>query len=475
MITVLKPDICVIGAGTGGLSVAAGAASFGVPVVLVDSGRMGRESSRIGNVGANALRAAGNHASALRNGGGFGIAGTEPDIDFRAVGDHVRSVMDAVAPNYSAERFAALGVRVINADASFKDGRTLTAGEFEIRARRYVIATGSTPVIPEVPGIEDVDVLTVETLFGLRRRPAHLIIAGGGPVGLELAQACLRLGSRVTVVEAARALGREDPEIAAFAIRRLRHEGMEILEDSALAWAERRGKTGVRIAVDGPGGRTEIEGSHLLLALGNRIAVEGLHLDRARIAVDGNRIRVNRGLRTTNRRVYAIADVAEAQQFPHAASRHAAAVLRAVLFRLPARADEAAVPRVTFTDPEIAQVGMSEQEAREGNRRFTITRWPFAENDRAQADRRPEGMFKMITDRKERILGVGIAGSGAAEMIGLWALALEKGMKASDMLGHVVPYPTMSEIGRSAAIARVAGKTAKPSTRRLIRFLRIFG
>ena len=214
MATVLSPDICVIGAGSAGLSVAAGAATFGVPVVLIERGQMGGECLNTGCVPSKALIAAAKHAHAVRKAAEFGVIAGAPVIDFEKVQAHVRAVIDAIAPHDSAERFTAMGVKVIRADARFTGRDIVAAGEYVIRARRFVIATGSSTVIPPIPGLADVDYLTNETLFDLRSLPSHLLIIGAGPVGLEMAQAHRRLGAEVTVVDTGKALSKEDPELA---------------------------------------------------------------------------------------------------------------------------------------------------------------------------------------------------------------------------------------------------------------------
>ena len=250
MAKVLTPDICVIGAGSGGLSVAAAAAAFGVKVVLVEKGRMGGDCLNYGCVPSKALIAAAKHADAMRTGEKFGIAKVEPEIDFKAVMRHVQGVIAAIAPTDSVERFAALGVTVIKAEARFTGRRTLIAGDTEIRARRFVLATGSSPFVPPIPGLDSIGYLTNETVFDLNRRPGHLIIIGGGPIGIELAQAFRRLGSQVTVIEAATALARDDPEMASVVLRKLRAEGVIIRERTRVTSVERRGKTSVKVLVE---------------------------------------------------------------------------------------------------------------------------------------------------------------------------------------------------------------------------------
>jgi pyruvate/2-oxoglutarate dehydrogenase complex dihydrolipoamide dehydrogenase (E3) component len=475
MAKILTPDICVIGAGSGGLSVAAAAAAFGVPVVLIEKGKMGGDCLNYGCVPSKALIAAAKQAHMMRHGGKFGIGAVEPEIDFRGVNSHVRGVIDAIAPNDSVGRFSALGVHVIKAEARFKDSRTVIAGDVEIRARRFVVATGSSPLVPRIEGIDSVDYLTNESVFDLTRRPGHLIVIGGGPIGMELAQAHRRLGSRVTVLEAAKALGKDDPELAALVLRQIRAEGVDIRENAKVAKVEKRGNTGIRVHVETAEGRQVVDGTHLLVAVGRAANVAGLDLEKAGIDYDAKGLKVADRLRTTNRRVYAVGDVTGSLQFTHVANYHAGIVIRALLFRLPARQKLGIVPWATFTDPELAHVGMTETEAVKAGKKIRIMRWPYAENDRAQAERRTEGHIKIVAGSRGRILGVTIVGANAAEMINMWALALSKGLGLGDVAGYVAPYPTMSEIGKRAAITYFAGAAGKPLVRRLIGLLRRLG
>ncbi len=475
MTTLLTPDICVIGGGSGGLTVAAGAAAFGVPVVLVEKGRMGGDCLNYGCVPSKALIAAARRADAIQNAAQFGIADVQPEVDFREVHRHVHSVIAAIAPNDSVERFQALGVHVVSAEARFRDRRTVMAGDYEIRARRFVIATGSSPLVPPIPGVDEVGYLTNETVFDLKRLPGHLVIVGGGPVGLELAQAYVRLGSLVTVIESAVALGREDPELAAVALRSIRADGVEIRENSKVVRVEKRGRNGVRVHVEQEGVATTVDGTHLLLAVGRAPNVGNMGLEKAGIRFDQRGVKVDDKLRTSNRRVYAVGDATGGLQFTHVAGYHGGLVLRPLLFRLAARENRAIIPRVTFTDPEIAQVGMTETEARAKHGRIGVLRWPYSENDRAQAERQTEGFVKVLAGKGGRILGVGIVGANAGELISLWALAMSKGLRLRDMSSFVPPYPTMSEIGKRAAISYFAPATRRPMVRWVLRLLRRFG
>ena len=475
MLEHLTPDICVIGAGSGGLSVAAAAAAFGVDVVLVERGKMGGDCLNYGCVPSKAMIAAGKRAHAMRTASAFGIEQVDPAIDFSAVHAHVRSVIDAIAPNDSVERFESLGVKVIKAEGRFVDERTLEAGGHRISARRFVIATGSSPIIPPIPGIDSVEALTNETIFDFEHRPDHLVIVGGGPIGLELAQAHRRLGSRVTVVEAAGFLSREDPDLAAIALGALREEGIALLERHSVVRIERT-DDGLRLVARSEHGVERIvEGSHLLVAAGRSPNLAALALDAAKVRHDKKGIAVDAGLRSSNRRIYAIGDVAGGPQFTHVANYHAGIAIRALLFRLPAKADYASLPRITFLDPELVQVGLTEAEARKAHGEVRVLTWPVHDNDRAQAERETTGLIKLVADRRGRVIGVSILAKGASEMGNFWSLALSKKMRVRDLTSFISPYPTMGEIGKRAAMSYFTDMARKPVVRRIIRLLRVFG
>jgi len=473
MANILAPDLCVIGAGSGGLSVAAATAALNVPVVLIEKGRMGGDCLNYGCVPSKALLAAAKHAVASRKLNAFGLRSAPAEIDFAKVHAHVHGVIDAIAPADSRERFTGLGVHVIEGTARFKDATTVAVGDFEIKARRFVIATGSTPAVPPIAGLAETPYLTNETVFDLKHAPAHLIVIGAGAVGLELAQAHRRLGAKVTVLEAATALANDDPECTAIVLDQLAREGVVIRAGTRVTKVARAGDA-VSVAVAGPQGEETIEGSDLLIATGRRPNVDGLALDAAGVTVEAAGIVVDRRMRTTNKRVYAIGDVAGGH-FTHAANYHAGIVLRNALFRLPARANENAIPRVTFTEPELAHVGLTEAQARERHRSVQVLRWPYHENDRAQAERETQGHIKVMTAANGRILGATIVGAHAGELITTWTLALSRGLNIRAMTEIVVPYPTLSEIGKRAAITYFSSSLTSPKVRRVIGFLRRFG
>lgn len=471
MTGVIETDICVIGAGSGGLSVAAGAAQMGARVVLVEAAEMGGDCLNAGCVPSKALIAAAAAAEGARK-GFAGVAGAEPAVDFAAVKDHVAGVIAAIAPHDSQERFEGLGCTVIRAFARFTGPREVQAGDATIRARRFVIATGSRPAVPPIPGLDGVPYLTNETVFALRERPGHLIVLGGGPIGMEMAQAHRRLGCAVTVVEAARALGREDPELAAVALEAIRAEGVAIREGQGVtSVGGGAGAVTVTLA-DG----TRIEGTHLLVAAGRKVALEGLGLDAAGVAFDPRGVKVDARLRSvTNRRVFAVGDAAGGLQFTHVAGYHAGVVVRQAVLGLPAKARGDHIPRATYTDPEIAQVGLTEAEARAAHGdRLTVVRAPFSGNDRAMAGAKGRGLVKVMVV-KGRPVGAGIAGPQAGELIAPWALAIARGLKLTAIAGTVLPYPTLSEVSKRAASAYFSPKLFdNPLLKRVVRAVQRF-
>jgi pyruvate/2-oxoglutarate dehydrogenase complex dihydrolipoamide dehydrogenase (E3) component len=301
-------DICVIGAGSGGLSVAAAAAAFGVSVVLLEKGKMGGDCLNYGCVPSKALIASGKRAHAMRTSAPFGVLPHEPEIDFAAVNAHVKDVIAAIEPNDSVERFTGLGVQVIQAAGRFIDRKTVQAGETKIKARRFVIATGSSPFVPPIPGLDETPHFTNETLFDNTVRPDHLIIVGGGPIGMEMAQAHRRLGSQVTVLEGAKAMGKDDPELAKVVLDHLREDGVVIREGAKVSRVS--GVTGdIEVTIETETGVETVSGSHLLMAVGRKPNVDGVGLDAAGIKFSPRGIEVNDSLVTSNKKVFAIGDV----------------------------------------------------------------------------------------------------------------------------------------------------------------------
>lgn len=470
----LETDICVIGAGAGGLAVATMAAAFGRRVVLVEKQKMGGSGLNAGCVPGKALIASARRAHAMRTAAPFGIAPIEPQIDLRAVQAHVRDVVSTLAPNASLERMTGLGVRVILGAGRFLDKRTLLAGDYRITARRFVIATGSSPAVPPIEGLEGCPYYTDDTIADIDRKVTHLVVIGGGATGLELAQAHLRLGARVTVIDAARALGRDDPEAASVVVAALRAEGVDIREGTKVERVEKMAGF-VRVHVSTIHGFETVDASHLVIALGRTPNLSDLNLAAAGIKHARDGITVNRGFRTSNRRIYAIGDVNGSAPSNHAASYQAEIVLKRALFWLPAKANTAIVPAVTMTDPELAHVGMSEDEARAARHRVHVLRWPFSEVDRAQIDRTVVGHAKIVTSSKGQVLGATIVGPAASELIQVWSLAVAEKLHVKAMAAHVAPYPSLGEVSKRAAVRHFSQLPGSPKARKLIDLLARLG
>lgn len=445
--TRLKTDLLVIGAGSGGLSLAAGAVQMGASVILLEGHKMGGDCLNFGCVPSKALIASGKAAYAQSHAAQYGVADQNPQVDYAAAKDHVADVIAQIAPVDSQERFEGLGVRVIREYGEFLSPTEVKAGDHIITARRIVIATGSSPFVPPIPGLDSVPYETNETLFDLREKPAHLLVVGGGPIGMEMAQAHRRLGCAVTVIEGAKVLGNDDPEMAAVVIDQFRAEGIQI-EEGALA-AEIRGQAGA-IEIHAKDGRV-FKGSHLLMAVGRKANTSRLNLDAAGIETTKRGIKVDASMRTTNKRVYAIGDVAGGLQFTHVAGYHSGLIIRQALLGLPAKNRTDHIPWATYTDPELAQVGLTEAQARQdhgGN--LEVVRFHYTHNDRAIAERKTAGLIKVMVVRG-RPVGVSIAGAQAGELINLWALVLANGLKMKHVANMVAPYPTLGEINKRAA------------------------
>lgn len=464
----IKTDLLVIGAGSGGLSVAAGAVQMGADVVLLEGHKMGGDCLNFGCVPSKALLASAKVAHTQAHAAVFGVADQVPQVDYAAVKDHVADVIAQIEPNDSVERFEGLGVRVISEYGQFLGANEVQAGEHVIEARRIVIATGSSPFVPPIPGLDSVPYETNETLFELREKPEHLLIVGGGPIGMEMAQAHLRLGCKVTVIEGEKALGRDDPEMAAFVLDQLREEGL-VIEEGALA-AQISGEAGA-IRVEARDGRV-FEGSHLLMAVGRKPNIDRLNLEVAGIETTRAGIKVDQSLKTTNRRVYAIGDVTGGKQFTHVAGYHAGVIIRSALFGLPAKERKDHIPHATYTDPELAQVGMTEAEARAAHGdALEVVRFDLHHNDRLIAERKAKGLIKVMVV-KGRPVGVSIAGHQAGEHINLWALVIANRMKMGQVASMVSPYPTVGEINKRAAGAYFSPRLFdSPRVKRVVRFV----
>ena len=452
----INTDLLIIGAGSGGLSVAAGAAQMGANVVLLEGGEMGGDCLNYGCVPSKALLAKAKEAHQ-------GLP-----ISYADAMRHVHEVIGKIEPMDSQERFEGFGVKVIRAYGKFVSPTEVEAGDTRIKARRIVVATGSSPMVPPIPGLDAVPYLTNESLWDLTEQPAHLLIIGAGPIGMEMAQAHVRLGSKVTVVDMARALHHDDPELTAVVIDRLKREGVQIIEGDGVAGVS--GTAGaVTLTLDD--GRM-VTGSHLLVAAGRKPNVAELNIEAAGIEMDGPFLKTDDSLKTSNKKVYAIGDVNGRMQFTHAAGYQAGVIVRSALFGLPAKASHAHVPHATYTQPELAQVGLTEAAAKaKYGDKLEVVRFDLAHNDRAVSEGINEGLIKVMVVKK-RPVGVSIVGHHAGELISLWSLAMVNKLTMAQISAMIAPYPTYAEINKRASGAYFIPRLFdNPSVKRVVRLV----
>jgi pyruvate/2-oxoglutarate dehydrogenase complex dihydrolipoamide dehydrogenase (E3) component len=462
----VKFDLCIIGAGSGGLSLAAGAAQLGLSVALIEAHKMGGDCLNYGCVPSKALLAAAKAAHAGAHAAKFGIKYTAPEIDFGAVKDHVANVIAAIEPNDSVERFEGFGCTVIKGRAKFISPTEISVNGESITARNFVIATGSHAAAPPIPGLSQTPYLTNETIFALREKPTHLIIIGGGPIGCEMAQAHVRLGCKVTLLEGSPSiLSKDDPELVPVVRDALKSEGVDIREGVKIS-AVRSAAMGIEVETT----NGLISGSHLLVAAGRVANIKDLGLEVAGIKFSPKGIEVDAALRTSVKNIYAIGDCRVGPQFTHAAGYEAGILVRRICFKMPAKVNYAALPWATYTDPELAHVGLSEAQAREKYSDVKVLRWPFHENDRAQAEGRSQGLAKIIA-HKNKIVGASIVGHNAGELIAVWGIAISEQLSLADMAGQFIAYPTYSEINKRVAGSAFTAQLFSARTRKIISWL----
>lgn len=469
-------DICVIGGGAAGLVVAAGGASLGAKVALIENRKLGGDCLNYGCVPSKTLLHTARVAHRMREAGRFGLQVSAPGVDVGAVMRHVREVIATIGVHDSPERFRGMGVDVIFGNGQFSSSEAFEIQGRRVTARSYVIATGSRPAIPSVNGLEQVPYLTNESVFSLSEPVPRLIVMGGGPIGVEMAQAFARLGSDVALIESApQILPREDTDMASAVEESLRRDGVELWMDCTARSIE--GAAGdLHIEIDTADNRGHaLKGSHLLVAAGRRANIGNLGLEHAGVSVANGYIKTDRRLRTTARRIYACGDVVGPYQFTHVAEHHAGVVLRNAIFRLPAKTEQRVIPWCTFTDPELARVGISEQEANDRGVAHHVYAFPFRDIDRARTDAEPDGLAKIITDPRGRLLGAALAGPHAGELIHEYVLAVARRMKAADLSGIIHIYPTLAQINRRVADQRMKEGLTPAARRWIQRLFRLRG
>lgn len=470
----LHCDIAIIGGGAGGLSVAAVAAQLGLSVVLVEENKMGGDCLNDGCIPSKALIAASRSARGFLSSAPFGIEPITPNVDFKQVMKHVANVIHLIGKNDSVERFTTLGVNVIHAHAEFIDEKTIQAGHTFIQARRMIIASGSKPSIPPIPGLDSVAYLTNETIFSLTEKPSHLIAIGAGPIGCELAQAFCLLGIKVTLIDAMRIMPHDEPDLVDQLREQFIRDGITLYEQHPIVRVNQSGN-GIDVVIEHQQKQYTIHGSHLLVATGRHSNISGLALEKAGIAYTPQGITVSPRLRTTNKRVYAIGDAAGGYQFTHIANYHAGIVIRNIIFKIPSKVDYQSIPWVTFTTPELAHTGLTADKALKKYRDARVISLPFSDNDRAQTEHKTMGSIKVIVTKKGKILGCSILGEQAGELILPWIMLIKNEKSLRDLTDLIIPYPTLSEVSKRIASEFYAPTLFSDTVRRIVRFLKYLG
>jgi pyruvate/2-oxoglutarate dehydrogenase complex dihydrolipoamide dehydrogenase (E3) component len=453
------PDLCIIGGGPAGIAAAMAARELGVEVVLIEAGRMGGARLGHGSIATRAFTSLANRAAAALTAARQDLGVEGAAVDYAALVAAAAGSVETLEADYSVERLEALGVEVIGGAASFTDRRRVRVGDTTVRARRFIVATGSRPAIPDFAGLAATPHFDTDTIFGLADQPSHLLVLGGSPLAIEFAQAHRRLGAAVTLIAAGPALEGVDPELAAILMRRLEAEGIRQHWAVPIETVAAAPDGGVHVAFRSEAGATaRVAGSHLLVACGRAPDVDGLALDRAGVALaraGRPGVVTGRGLRTANPAIYAVGDVTGAEPSEALAVAEAEWVVRHVLFGAPIRTRLAAVPRVVFADPPIAEIGITEPEAMAAHRgRYRVHRVAYAQSDRARIEGRTAGLAKLVTDPAGRILGAGIVGVEAPELVALVAFAIESRIPAARLADFVPPYPAyaalLRDLGRQA-------------------------
>lgn len=464
-------DLCIIGGGAAGLVTAAGAAGLGAKVVLIENHRLGGDCLYTGCVPSKALlhQASLIHSAKQATKLGLKVSG---QADFKIAHDYVQSVITLIEPNDSPERFRKMGVEVIFAKAKFTDRHTLTIGNSTIRARHFVIATGSRPVIPPIPGIKEIPYFTNETIFNNQQPLPELVILGAGPIGLEMAQAHQRLGCQVTVLDLLPTiLPREDPDMAAVVRSALENDGIKFLLGQRTTKLSLNTDKTINFLLENEAGKSQtIKASHLLVATGRLPNIENLGLEKAGVNIARGLLVLNKNLRTSNKHIYACGDVAGPYYFTHMAEHQAGIVLRNTLFHLSAKAETHIVPWSTFTDPELARVGLSASQAEEQKIDHEVISFPFSDIDRAHTDNHRSGLIKVIVDKKGKIMGAAIVGKRAGELIHEYTLAMKQHLKLGQLSSMIHIYPTLSQINRRVADTYLKKKLT-PTTKKIMKFL----
>ncbi|WP_045220956.1 dihydrolipoyl dehydrogenase family protein [Desulfonatronum thioautotrophicum] len=471
-------DIAVIGAGAAGLTVTAGAAQAGAKTLLVEKEPvLGGDCLHYGCVPSKTLIKSAHVYHQMQQATRYGLPDVAvPAVDFRQVRERIRRVIATIQPHDSPERFCKLGAEVVFGRAAFVDDHQArietAAGEARnVSAKTWVVATGSSAAVPRLEGLDRTPYLTNREIFDLESLPTSLVIIGGGPIAVEMAQAFARLGSKVDVIQRSpQILSREDPDMAALVQGVMEHEGVTFHLGTELLRVQDLGQEREVVFRSSAGEETSVRGAALLVALGRSVGVDGLELENAGVAFDRKGIQVDVRLRTSQKHIYACGDVTGAYQFTHAAGYEGGVVVTNAVFHLPRKADYTWMPACTYTDPEFASLGLNEKQAQKQGVEYTVWTEEFAENDRSLAEEEREGRIKLLLDKKNKPLGVQIAGPRAGELLAEWVAVLGGKVKLSTMIGAVHAYPTLAEINKKVAGKHLSEKIFSDGVKKTLKF-----
>ncbi|TVQ97814.1 MAG: FAD-dependent oxidoreductase [Desulfovibrionales bacterium] len=471
-------DIAVIGAGAAGLTVTAGAAQAGAKTLLVEKEPvLGGDCLHYGCVPSKTLIKSAHVYHQMQQAARYGLPDIAvPAVDFRQVRERIRRVIATIQPHDSPERFCKLGAEVVFGRVAFVDDHQArietAAGEARnVSAKTWVVATGSSAAVPRLEGLDSTPYLTNREIFDLEALPTSLVIIGGGPIAVEMAQAFARLGSKVDVIQRSpQILSREDPDMAALVQGVMEHEGVTFHLGTELLRVQDLGQEREVVFRTSAGEETSVRGAGLLVALGRSVGVDGLGLENAGVAFDRKGIQVDARLRTSQKHIYACGDVTGAYQFTHAAGYEGGVVVTNAVFHLPRKADYTWMPACTYTDPEFASLGLNEKQAQKQGVEYTVWTEEFAENDRSLAEEEREGRIKLLLDKKNKPLGVQIAGPRAGELLAEWVAVLGGKVKLSTMIGAVHAYPTLAEINKKVAGKHLSEKIFSDGVKKTLKF-----
>lgn len=466
-------DIGVIGGGAAGLTVASGASQLGLKTFLIEKeAQLGGDCLHFGCVPSKTLIKSASIYHKMKTADAYGLPSVDlPPVDFKLIAKRIQSVIDVIQVHDSEERFCRLGVEVGFGDASFVDEHVVLFGKRQVSARFWVIATGSEPATLPVPGLDQIEYLTNKTLFSLDELPQSLIVLGGGPIGCEMAQAFARLGTEVTILQRnSQLLSAEDEDMAAVIQTALSHEGVHVSVGTSILGVHKT-KDGIAVEYERAGQSHTVVAAQLLVAAGRTPNVSELKLENAGVEFDTRGVITDNRLRTSQKHIFAAGDVLGKHQFTHAAGYEGGIIVSNVVFRLPRKVDYTWLPWCTYTEPELASVGMNEKSARKAGMDYSVWEESFAENDRALAEGATEGKIKLILDRKEKPLGVQIVGAHAGELVAEWVATLNGGVGLSTLAAAMHPYPTVGEINKRVAGNILSKKIFSDKVRKTLGFI----